>query len=247
MTVRRGVVVVLLSAVVAGCASAGSGSPGSGGSSAAATVVPFFGSASSPVPDPGAKLATTFLARIRDPAARFRLDQTLTVVIGQNSSKAVSHSDVAGADTMVVSDSTVGGKTTHSEYLQSGGTAFERSAGGDWRATGPASARGDPFPFLDATDMRYAGRVVKAGEFLESLSLGQAVQLGTPLAESLGVTGGSASIVVFDAFLQVDGSPVGIQLGLQLTGADGSTAGYGTIVQDYADFGGDVVVEPPVS
>ncbi len=61
------------------------------------------------------------------------------------------------------------------------------------------------------------------------------------------MTGGSASIIVFDAFLQPDGSPVGIQLGLQLTGADGSTAGYATIVQDYADFGGDVVVEPPVS
>ncbi len=163
MTARRGTVIVPLSATLAGCASAGSGRSGPGGSSAAATPVPFFGRSGSPEPDPGAHLATAFLERIRDPAARFQLDQTLTIVIGQNSSRAVSHSDVAGADTMVVSDSTVAGKTTHSEHLQSGGTAFERSAGGDWRATGPASARGDPFPFLDATDMRCAGRVVKAG------------------------------------------------------------------------------------
>lgn len=59
--------------------------------------------------------------------------------------------------------------------------------------------------------------------------------------------GGSASIVAFDAFLQTDGSPIRLEVGFQLTGADGSAAGHGTIAQDYADFGGEVVVDPPVS
>lgn len=247
MTTRRGImVVVLVSAVVAGCASA----PSSSVSPAASAVAPSADAgqpgSGSPEPGTGATLATAFLERIRDPGARYRLDETLTLVVGQNSSKAVSHSDVAGADMIVISDKTVGGTTTHSEYLESGGTVFERNGGDDWHATGPVDAKDVPFPFLKASDMRYAGRQIRDAEFLESYSLAQAIPIGASIAESLGVKGGSASIVVFDAFLQTDGSPIRIEVAFQITAADGSAAGNGTIAQDYADFGGEVVVEPPV-
>lgn len=248
MTARRGVVVaVLAGAIVTGCASASAPSVSPAASPVTASSEPGSRGTGSPEPSVGAALATAFLERLRDPGARYRIDETLTVVVGQSSSKAISHSDVAGADMMVISDSTVGGTTKHSEYLQVSGTAFERSAGGDWRATGPADARQTPFPFIEATNMRYAGRQIKDAEFLESLSLAKAIPIGTAVAESLGVMGGSASIVQFDAFLQTDGTPIRVEVGFQLTGADGSAAGYGTIAQDFADFGGDVVVDPPVS
>lgn len=248
MTARRGVLVaVLAGAIVTGCASASAPSVSPAASPVTATSEPGPGGTGSPEPSVGADLATSFLERVRDPDARYRVDETLTVVIGQATSTAVSHSDVDGADMMVISDTTVGGTKKHSEYLQVGGAAFDRSAGGDWRATGPADPRQTPFPFIEAADMQYAGRQIKDGEFLESLSLAKAIPIGTPVAESLGLTGGSASIVVFDAFLQADGSPIRVEVGFQLTGADGSAAGYGTIAQEYADFGGDVVIEPPVS
>ena len=51
---------------------------------------------------------------------------------------------------------------------------------------------------------------------------------------------------MFDCFLQPDGSPVRVVLEYQLSGADGSPAGYGSIEQEYSEFGGDIVVEPPV-
>jgi hypothetical protein len=248
MTAQRGVVLVVLTAVIfTGCASASAPSVNPAPSPVTPSLAPGVGGAGSPGPSVGADLARSFLERVRDPDARYRVDETLTVVIGQATSKAVSHSDVDGADMMVISDSTVGGTTKHSEYLQVGGAAFDRSAGGDWHATGPADARQTPFPFIEAANMQYAGRQIKDGEFLESLSLAKAIPIGTPVAESLGVTGGSASIVLFHAFLQADGSPVRVEVGFQLTGADGSAAGYGTIAQDYADFGGDVVVKPSVS
>lgn len=81
---------------------------------------------------------------------------------------------------------------------------------------------------------------------VEAFSLTAAIPIGKPVAESLGVMGGTASVVVFDCYLRDDGIPVRLENGLQLDAADGTTAGNGTIVQDYAEFGGEVVVEPPV-
>jgi hypothetical protein len=94
--------------------------------------------------------------------------------------------------------------------------------------------------------MRYAGRQIEGGEFLESFSLAQAIPIGGAVAESLGVAGGTASVVLFDCFLLRDGSPVRVEVGLQLSAADGSAAGYSTIDQDYSEFGGEIVVDPPV-
>jgi hypothetical protein len=198
-------------------------------------------------PDRIAALAAAFLDHIRDPTARYRLDQTLTVVVGEESSESKSHSDVAGADRLIVSDNTVrGGSTTHSEYLQTAGTAFERTGDQDWRAIGPATEPEVPFPFLTVADLRYQGRGITGGQFLDSFSLDDSIPIGSSVAESLGVTGGTASIVTFDCSVYPDGRPVRIEIGFQLSAADGSSAGYGAITQDYAEFGGDVTVAPPV-
>ena len=242
---RLGPLAGALALVVAGCTS--SGAPGA---STAPSVAPPSAagspSAASPGPSPDHALVTAFLERLRDPAARYRVDQTLSVVVGQAASKATSHSDVSGDDRLTVSDSTIGGETTHTEFLQTDGEAYERRGEEEWRAVGPAQALPQPFAFLDASDMRYAGRRIAGGEFLESFSLVQPIPIGGAVAESLGVTGGMASVVLFDCFLLRDGSPVRVEVGLQLTQADGSAAGYSTIEQDYSEFGGDIVVEPPV-
>ncbi len=237
---------LLVSVVVAGCASGSSPSDIASPSVAASTAEPSTASSASPSVDRSETLAAAFLERIRDPGARYRLDQTLTVVIGQASSEAISHSDVAGADRLIISENTVGGATTHSEYLQTAGVAFERTGDEDWRAVGPAQEPQVPFPFLSVSDMRYGGREIKGGAFLDAFSLAKDIPIGASVAESLGVMGGSASIVVFDCFVQPDGSPVRVEVGFQLDAADGSAAGYGTIMQDYAEFGGDIVVEPPI-
>ncbi len=239
---RRWLTACAIALIVAGCTS-------SAASTAPSPVAPSpAGSASGIAPSPSADpaLVTTFLKRLRDPAARYRVDQTLDVVVGQASSTAKSHSDVSGDDRLVVSDSTVGGKTTHSEYLQADGEAYQRVGDEDWRSVGPAQAMAVPFSFLKASDLRSTGRQVQAGEFLEAFSLAQVIPIGEAVAESLGVTGGTANVVLFDCFLLGDGSPVRVQVGLQLSAADGSDAGYSTIEQDYSEFGGDIVVEPPV-
>ena len=43
---------------------------------------------------PGETLSTAFLDLIRDPNARYRLDQTYVIVVGQGSTMSVSHTDV---------------------------------------------------------------------------------------------------------------------------------------------------------
>jgi hypothetical protein len=239
---RLGPIAGALALIVAGCtSSAGSTAPSVAPSSAVGST-----SSPSPVPSADPALVTAFLEHVRDPGARYRVDQTLEVVVGQASSKATSHSDVSGEDRLIVTDSTVGGETTHTESLQVDGEAYERRGDEDWRAVGPAEALPQPFPFLQASDMRYAGRQIEGGEFLESFSLGQAIPIGGGVAETLGVTGGTASVVLFDCFLLRDGSPVRVEVGLQLSAADGSAAGYSTIEQDYSEFGDEIVVEPPV-
>ena len=148
---------------------------------------------------------------------------------------------------MIVSDNTVrGGATTHTEYLQTAGTAFERTSDQDWRAIGPAAEPEAPFPFLTVDDLRYTGQEITGGQFLDSFSITESIPIGASVAESLGVMGGTASVVTFDCSVYADGRPVRIEIGFQLSAADGSPAGFGSIVQDYAEFGGDVVVEPPV-
>jgi hypothetical protein len=237
------VLVLTLAACADGTASPAPSAAPTGVSSAAPSAA---GSASA-APGRSAALAEAFLERIRDPEARYRLDQTLTVVVGQETSESRSHTDVDGADRWIVSDNSVrGGAATHSEYLQSDGLAFERFDDQDWRAIGPASAPEVPFPFLEANDLRYGGREISGGQFLDAFSLVESIPIGTAVAESLGVMGGSASVVTFDCFVYPDGSPVRIEISFLLSGSDGSSAGQGTIVQDYAEFGGDVVVEPPV-
>ena len=238
---------VMTVALVAACGSASAPTASGSPSVAPSTAAPVVGGATSPDPGRGVSLAGTFLERVNDPAARYRLDQTLTVTIGSNSSKAVSHTDADGAAMKIVSDSTVGGTTTHLEQFQADGAAYERRGSEDWRAVEPTEGQGALYPFLKVDHIRYAGRKIKAGEFLDALSLAKTITLGTAVAESLGVMGGSASIVVLDCYLHGDGSPVRIEVGFQIDAADGSTAGYGTIVQDFAEFGGDIVVEPPVS
>jgi hypothetical protein len=239
---RRGLAAGALVLLVAGCtSSAASTVPTAAPPSAASSA-----SAASPRPSPDQALITAFLKQLRDPAASYRVDQTVNVVVGESASTATSHSDVSGDDRLTVSDSTVGSETTHSEYLQADGEAYERRGEDDWRALGPAQALPEPFPFLDASDMRSAGRQIQGGEFLESFTLAQVIPIGGTVAESLGVPGGSASVVTFDCFLLGDGSPVRVEVGLELSKADGSAAGYSTIEQDYSEFGGDIVVEPPV-
>ena len=243
-----GTVAVLVSVVAAACsAGATSPAPAVSASAASPSVASSPGSTGSPGPDRTTALAAAFLEQIRDPKARYRLDQTLTVTVGQQSSESKSHSDVAGADRLIVSDNTVrGGATTHSEYLQTAGTAFERTGDQDWRAIGPAAEPETPFPFLTTDDLRYQGREITGGQFLDAFSLHDSIPIGASVAESLGVTGGTASVVTFDCSVYPDGRPVRIEIGFQLSAADGSSAGFGSIVQDYAEFGGDVVVEPPV-
>ncbi len=244
---RRSLVAgALVLMVLAGCTSSGASPVASTAPSAAPRAAPGSATATSSGPSSDLTLVTTFLERLRDPAASYRVDQTVNVVVGQAASEATSHSDVSGADRLTVSDSTVGGETTHSEYLVTNGEAYQRSGEEDWRAVGPAQALPPPFPFLEASYMRSAGRQLAGGEFLESFSLAQVIPIGGAVAESFGVTGGTASVVTFDCFLLGDGSPARIEVGLQLTKADGSTAGYSTIEQDYSEFGGDVVIEPPV-
>lgn len=248
MTARPVVLAVIIPTLAAACATgASSPAPTVAPSVAPPSVAASPGSTGSPGPERTGAMAAAFLERIRDPNARYRLDQVLTVVVGQETSESTSHTDVAGADRLIVSDNSVrGGQSTHSEYLQTEGTAFERTGDQDWRAIGPAAEPEVPFPFLTADDMRYAGREITGGQFLDSFSLVESIPIGASVAESLGVMGGTASIVTFDCFVYTDGSPVRIEIGFQLSAADGSSAGYGSIVQDYAEFGGDVVVEPPV-
>jgi hypothetical protein len=241
-------VLVLLSLVVAACsAGATSPAPTVPASAAPPSAAPSPGSTGSPGPDRTTALAASFLEHIRDPLARYRLDQALTIVVGEETSESKSHSDVAGPDRLIVSDDSVrGGATTHSEYLQTAGAAFQRTGDQDWRAIGPATEPEVPFPFLTADDLRYQGREITGGQFLDSFSLVDSIPIGTSVAESLGVTGGTASIVTFDCSVYPDGRPVRIEIGFQLSAADGSSAGYGAITQDYAEFGGNVTVEPPV-
>lgn len=248
MRARRAPMIgVLLSAVVAGCASSPPSSTGPAPSVTTPTTEPGSGSSGSPDPGRGETLAAAFLGRIQDPSARYRFDETYTLVIGEGSPVvATSHTDVAGADLMIITDRTADGATTHGEYLQVGGAAFERSGDEDWRAVDLPGERQAPFVFLETTNIRYGGLEIKGGALLESLSLAEAIPIGGALADSIGVMGGSSSIVIFDCFLQGDGSPVLIEVGIQINGADGNAAGYSTIVQEYTEFGGDVVVAPPI-
>ncbi len=239
----------LFASMIAAACSAGATSPAPNVSASAAppSVAASPESSGSSGPDRTTALAAAFLDQIRDPKARYRLDQTLTVVVGEESSESKSHSDVAGPDRLIVSDDTVrGGATTHSEYLQTAGAAFQRTGDQDWRAVGPATEPEVPFPFLTVEDLRYQGRGITGGQFLDSFSLDDSIPIGSSVAESLGVTGGTASIVTFDCSVYPDGRPVRIEIGFQLSAADGSSAGYGAITQDYAEFGGDVTVAPPV-
>ena len=244
---RRSAAGLMTVALVAACASASAPTAGPPASAAPPSAGPVVGGATSPDPGRSASLAGTFLELVNDPAARYRLDQTLTVMVGTSSSKAVSHTDAAGAAIKFVSDSTVGGETTHLEYFQADGSAYERRGTEEWRAVEPTNQQGALYPFLEVDDIKYAGRRIKAGEFLDTLTLAKTIPLGTSVAESLGVMGGSANITVLDCYVHGDGSPVRIEVGFQVDAADGSTAGYGTIVQDFAEFGGDIVVEPPVT
>jgi hypothetical protein len=239
---RRWLTAWAIGLTVVGCSS-------SAASPAPSPVAPSpVASASGVAPSPSAApaLVTVFLERLRDPAARYRLDQTVDVVVGQATTSATSHSDVSGADRLVVTDRTVGGETTHSEYLQADGEAYQRLGEEDWRSVGQAQALAVPFSFLKASNLHSTGRQVQAGEFLEAFSLAQVIPIGEGVAESLGVAGGTANVVLFDCFLLGDGSPVRVQVGLQLSAADGSDAGYSTIEQDYSEFGGDIVVDPPI-
>ena len=246
---RPPVLVLLLTTLVGGC-SAGAGPSVSPAPSAtpAGTSAPSPDVASSPTADTGrgVTLSTAFLDLIRDPNARYRLDQTYVIVVGQGSTRSVSHTDVAGPDVMTITDLTSGETTTHTEYLQADGGAYEREGEEDWRELDAPGVRPPPFPFLKPEHLLYGGRQISGGEFLESLRLADAIPVGGAVAESLGVAGGTASVVVFDCFLQPDGSPVRVVLEYQLSGADGSPAGYGSIEQEYSEFGGDIVVEPPV-
>ena len=250
MTGRRFVAGPFASLVIAACAAAPAGivAPSVAPPSVALpTVVPVAGSSGSPVPDHGARLASAFLDHVQDPAARYRMDQTLTVVVGQSTSSSVSHSDVAGLDLMVVSDNTANGTTTHQEYLQAAGEAYSRTGDEDWRAVGPALAQPGLYPFIKGTDLRYAGHQINGGAFTDSLSLAAAIPIGKSVAETFGVMGGTATVIAFDCFVQADGIPFSVEMGFRLDGADGSAAGYGTIVQEYTEFGGDIVIDPPIT
>lgn len=243
---RQRVVGALASLVVAACTAAPAGTVAPS-VAPPPTPGPVAGSSGSPVPDHAERLAAAFLGHVQDPKARYRMDQTLTVVIGQSTSTAVSHSDVAGLDLKVVSDNTDGGTTTHVEYLQSGGSAYSRTGDEDWRAVGPAAAQPGLFPFMKGSDLRYAGHRINGGAFTNSFSLAQEIPIGTSVAEAFGVMGGTATVIAFDCFVQSDGVPLSVQMGFRLDSADGSAAGQGTIVQDYAEFGGDIVIDPPIT
>lgn len=246
---------ILLALLVTGCAggpiapgptdTAGTPSPATG----VATASPSGDVASSPSARPGAALIDAFVAWSADPQASYRLDQVYRLVVGTATTTTTVHIDRDGANVHLVADRDHDGVADpRAEAIVVGSVEWDRTGDGAWfQRTTPTDTTYTPYAFVDAVSIAFAGQAIDGGRFTQHLTLAAPIDLASPLAETSGVTGGSARLVAFDAFVDEFGHPIEVRFGFDLYDTSGQVAGQGTIQDQYADDGGAITISPPAS
>jgi hypothetical protein len=219
----------------------------------ASTAVPPAPGASpgaSPLPGTTIDRVAAFFDHIRDPDASYRLDETYELTLGTEHQTTISHAEVAGGDSLYVSDSVAGDTKRHEETATVDGMVYRQVDAGPWTVVGPQEDPGNAFAFLGTgTDgLIDQGRGLAAGLLLNHLSLVAPIQIDRSFTEALGVTGGQTDIVRFDVYAEADGRPVVIDYGFAVADSNGSTVGIGSYHDDFTDFGADdIVIEAPIT
>ena len=232
-------------AVVVGCTSS-AGVNGTQRGRAVAPPVRRSSVAPSPSADPA--LVTAFLERLRDPAARYRVDQTLDVVVGQASSTA---SVALGRVGRRPADRLRQHRRRQDDPLgvPPGGRGGVRARGRRGLArgrAGPGDGRAVLVPEGERPALRRSPGPRPASSSRRCRSQ-QAIPIGGAVAESLGVTGGTANVVAVRLLpASATAARSASRSGSSSPAPTAAPPATAPIEQDYTEFGGDIVVEPPV-
>ena len=236
--------------LVAGVVTACAGQPAPPSPSPTATLVPTIQPSPAAV---AANLTARFLEAIESPDVRFRATQTTSITIGEVLVTQVITNEVVGQDAHItVSVSREGAETETSEVALIDGASYARQGSGPWQPSTVAAdwaGVGRVFSFIDGETMQAMGRELHGGLFVDRLALKEPVPIDQAVRDTFAMGAGEGTLQVFDLWVQPDGTPASLEaaMSFEVRSAEDAqaTSVSSIIIQEFSDFGGDVVLDLP--